>query len=91
MKKLFFTLAFVFVASFGFANSSKNINKPVYDSTVSANEVSESVIFIEYSISNEYFVKCYRRTCIIVNGEKLCGAWREVPCGVTIVIEEKKE
>ena len=76
MKNLMFSLAFMLIGSFAFANNS-NLNSN-----------QKETIEYNYVTNDDGSKTCYARFCWNVSETKReCTPWTEVPCGVTIEVE----
>lgn len=80
MKNLFFSLVFMLIGSFAFANNGVN-NK----------DANESFFYEYLYVVNSSGVNtCYARFCWNSSETvRTCSEWVEVPCGATIDLEGK--
>lgn len=77
MRNLFFTLAFMLVGTFAFANLNDKVD----------NETNLKSAKIEYITIDD---RCYVRWCWLEGTTKRCTAWNEVPCDKGFIREARK-
>jgi hypothetical protein len=77
MKNVFFTLVFMLVGTFAFANETSNVT-------------IDSESYIEYTImfNKDGVDTCYARVCWnATETQRRCTDWQEVPCDAAITLE----